>query len=129
MNITKDTTDADLFYPITRTRKALAEMAASDMRDSEYLSNAVNSVARAEGVAEVNYLLRNALAAGATVEEIERTLLQCALRSADDTYSGRNNDARRSKRDGLVERVKELTQFNGIARIVDHGDHKTGCQA
>ena len=119
MNITKDTTDADLFYPITRTRKALAEMAASDMRDSEYLSNAVNSVARAEGVAEVNYLLRNALAAGATVEEIERTLLQCALRSADDTYSGRNNDARRSKRDGLVERVKELTQFNGIARIVE----------
>lgn len=119
MNITATTTDAELWAPITAAKQRLVDSVGGNDDSSESLSGRVNEVARAEGEAEVNYLLRNALAHGATVEEIERALLQCALRSADDTFSGRTNDSRRAKRDGLVSRVRDLTQFDGIRKIVE----------
>ena len=86
---------------INQAREKLAQAAEAGMLRE--LSNAVNAVAHAEGVAEVHYLKERMEDNGVSPELIALELAGRMSNGADDGWSGRGNDVQRSRFDGFRE--------------------------
>lgn len=82
------------------------EMVASD------LASRVSHLAELEGALEVYATADRALVGGATVDQLAVTVTAMLLVGADDTWSGRKNDAARSRFDGKRSAVREVLNWN-----------------
>jgi hypothetical protein len=113
MNVTEQTTEADLAAEMTRIRKRISEAVLDRSHElvSEDLSRLVNGLAAAEGRYLVRSVLRAALRNGASPQEIRNHLTTLVLHGASDSWSGRENDTRRAHHDGLREEIR-LIIFN-----------------
>ena len=109
MKVTAKTTDEQLFAPIQAARKALAEAAAGDEVDGCRLAGYVNDVASAEGAANARYRYRAVMRQdGGTHEKAMAHVVALMFNGADDTWSGRGNDAKRAKFDGYCEAANRM---------------------
>lgn len=91
---------------VESARNRLAEVAAgSALRE---LSNAVNAVAHAEGVAEVFGLVELMERNGASEVVISLELGARMGNGADDSWSGRGNDVQRAKHDGFRDAAQNI---------------------
>ena len=110
--VTKDTTDDELMEPVIYAKNRLARETSNSATYDQYNAEDVAQLARelaiAEGQVQARYEYRNALAYDATPQEIRKTLTDLVLRGADDTWSGRSGDIKRSKFDGLRGEVRDL---------------------
>lgn len=117
-NITADTTDADILAPLEAARESLVTMAQGRGR-AEDLAAAALAVCEAEGMAAARIAYRNTLVGAAkhrgmstTHPEVravaEQAVTDLVLAGADDTWSGRGNDARRARYDGTRKAAREL---------------------
>ena len=88
---------------VESARQNLAQSAVAMDGSIRELSNAVNAVAHAEGVAEVHYLKERMEANGVSPELIALELAGRMSHGADDSWSGRGNDVQRSRFDGFRE--------------------------
>lgn len=68
---------------------------------AERLAKAVNEVAEAEGVLTIVTLAENLAKIGKTKDEITIAVFEQVTSPSDDTWSGRANDVRRAKADGM----------------------------
>lgn len=109
MNITKDTSDEELFAPVAAAKKRLAEALTDDKHHAEDFATMANSIAHAEGRVQVRHEVRQALRMDATPVQINAELINILMRGADDTYSGRGNDNRRAHFDGVREEIRGVT--------------------
>jgi hypothetical protein len=111
MKITAATTDEQILEGVRYARTALAEAADPDNTkfDAERLGDLANAVATAEGRAYARAAYRDMLAYGASPEEAQRALMDL-LFSVDDKWSGRGNDNRRCRADGIRDEVRTLTR-------------------
>lgn len=100
----------------TSTKERLAAKlaeAATDGTESRGLMSLVEAIANAEGQ-ESTYALFSTAAAYAVKEgeDVKATVLDAALRlleaGADDNWSGRGNDVRRARFDGVREAVRDV---------------------
>lgn len=105
--ITKDTTDEQILAGVARTRQVLATKATQDL-PAETLAGYVNDIAAEEGRAYVRALIRDALVAGEDGEQFRKRLLGVMAQGPSDSWSGRANDARRSRFDGICAEAAEL---------------------
>lgn len=116
MNITRNTTDAEIFAPVDRAREALAEGVKDEAMRSDRLAGLLNALADAEGVARVRHSYRQALVGmldlGHSFEDAVAYAKESAvghlLSGPDDTWSGRKNDVRRAFADGVREAASYL---------------------
>ena len=74
---------------------------------AERIAKAANDIAEKEGALEVAHLVKHAEDNGASPETLTRMLLREAVRSADDTWSGRGGDVARSFADGRREAIDD----------------------
>lgn len=72
------------------------------------LAALVTALAYHEGEYAVYQTVRSAVQRDKTADEIRATLLEILARGADDTWSGRNNDVRRARFDGIREGVSSV---------------------
>lgn len=80
--------------------KIIDALAEDTYLPAEHIAKATNRIAEKEGALEVAHLVKHAEANEASTETLTRMLLREAVRSADDTWSGRGNDVRRAFADG-----------------------------
>lgn len=117
-NITADTTDADILAPLEAARESLVTLAQGRGRAEDLAASAL-AVCEAEGIAATQIAYRNALRGAAerrhmnpTHPEVRAVAAQCVtdlvLAGADDTWSGRGNDARRARYDGTRRAASDL---------------------
>lgn len=74
---------------------------------AERIAKAANQIAEKEGALEVAHLVKHAEDHGASPEALTRMLLREAVRSADDTWSGRTNDVKRAFADGRRDAIDD----------------------
>lgn len=96
--------------------KALKEDLARSMTEAvetdgyfpaERLAKAANQIAEKEGALEVAHLVQYAEANEVSKDALTRMLLREAVRSADDTWSGRGNDVKRAFADGRRDAIDD----------------------
>lgn len=107
MHITAKTLDEQLLAPVGLAKMALS-IAAKNGADSDRLAGLVNDVAEDEGRAFIRGVYRDALANEASPEATTRMLTKYLLNGTDDTWSGRKNDARRSRYAGMLDEVRTI---------------------
>lgn len=118
MNTTAETTDDTILAPLEAARESLVALAQGRGRAEDIAASAL-AVCEAEGVAATRIAYRNALRVAAerrhmdpTHPEVRAVAAQCVtdlvLAGADDTWSGRGNDARRARYDGTRKAAREL---------------------
>lgn len=117
MNLTRRTTDEELLALVAAARETLVEIATKGS-DSHTLAQAVNAVAEMEGRVEVRALVVHALRHEADEQQIRQSLLQRLLQSPNDTWSGRTNDARRARMDGVREEIEHMLGFRTLANLM-----------
>ena len=102
MNITAQTTDEQIFANLVAAKKTLAEFAAeqigSDIVQGERLVALAQNVRTAEDLAGVQLQYRSVLA---NKPENAMAYLLSVVTRRDDTWSGRQNDSRRSAMDAI----------------------------
>ena len=91
---------------IKRLKQNLAE--AAEKNDSEGLASMVNAIASAEGRYMAQERVADCQQGGLSKEETLAAAIQLLAQSGQDTYSGRGNDARRAKADGLKAALQDL---------------------
>ncbi len=100
--------DAAIMAPANDARLRLTRAAAS--ADADSLNYGVLELAYAEGAARA--MRCAALMLTDQDDRFEgqarQALIQLLLAKADDTYSGRGNDVRRARHDGMTAQVHEL---------------------
>lgn len=112
--ITKDTTDEDLLATVRLSKENLRQKLDEERRDkwdAERLAKEVNGLAENEGRLFVRVQYRNALAQDASPEAIRRHLTKLVLNHPDDEWSGRSNDVRRAKADGVRNEVASILEL------------------
>ena len=107
----------DLTVSVINAKAEVAALAVEGA-ESNRLANAVNRLAEAEGRQSAVARLAAAEEFGASDSEIEAEALSILLRGADDTWSGRTNDAKRAFFDGVRDAIESLkrSQFKPSAR-------------
>ena len=114
--ITAETTDEQILSGIVSAKQELLEFVTAEI-DSEYLKGdrmvgLAQNVYSQEAVATVAMTYRNMLQNGADVQKRTQYLLSVLTRGADDTWSGRQNDSKRSAFDAVRSFVD--AQFDEI---------------
>lgn len=114
MKITTATTDAGILAELEAARQSLVTLASTIAR-AEDIAQAALAVCTAEGKAAARITYRNAIryaeADRPTEDAAEigrRAVTDLVLTGADDTWSGRNNDARRARFDGIRSAANEI---------------------
>lgn len=107
MKITATTTDDEIVENVRAATTHLANL-ATEGRGWEDLVQQVNEIAKRQGEAEAYAIYRDGLAAEASSDSIVRSLFARLVNGADDTWSGRSNDARRAKFDGFRRTADEI---------------------
>ncbi|GAA4680638.1 hypothetical protein [Nocardioides nanhaiensis] len=118
MNLTHDTTDATILANVETARARVIGL-CNERASATDIAEAALLVANAEGMASARIAYRNTLRNAADhlrhdpthpeVVEAARTYLRdLILSGADDTWSGRGNDARRARHDGFLAGAREL---------------------
>lgn len=116
-NFTPETTSDDIVAPIKAARKALADAALGDKQDATTLAKYVNEVATQEGRAHVRHNALTTLKNGGSATAVTLAVLRLAL-SIDDGWSGRTNDARRARHDGILDEIKEIVVWGDLDPVV-----------
>lgn len=75
---------------------------------SERIAKITNQIAWVEGAQEVAHLKARLDSNEASKEDMLRALFREAVRTTDDTWSGRTNDVRRAFADGRREALDDL---------------------
>lgn len=105
--VTATTTDEALLAPVKSAKQTLAQKATDAVTDDFLLGDrlvvAAQAVMCAEAVASAAFTYRNMLANGADAGRRKDYLFSLMRGGADDTWSGRSNDARRSAFDSVRE--------------------------
>ena len=96
---------------LTESRKLLAHEAA--LCDSQALASRLNILAKHEGRLHV-FAAVLGMTGTEREEGIQEWLLDQALKGADDSWSGRNNDIARSRYDGVLSAIREVRLFTSI---------------
>lgn len=119
MMLTTATTEADLMVPVRHARAALASKAVwvgeteDDVTPSETLLGLIHAVFEAEAVARVRHDIVQCLIGieGQSPEYRAQAILSLFARllanGADDQWSGRRNDARRSAFDAVRQEIND----------------------
>ena len=74
---------------------------------AEHIAKTANRIAEKEGALEVAHLLTHAEVNEVPKETLARMLLREAVRSTDDTWSGRGNDVKRAFADGRRDAIDD----------------------
>lgn len=94
---------------VTAARARLAKIASGDDdRRIDSLVSAVNAVAKAEGANRAWSRAARMIEGGHTAAEAYESVVDLVLNGADDSWSGRGNDAKRAEFDGIREAVQNL---------------------
>lgn len=115
MKLLPTTTEAEILVPVTYAREVLAKAAANDY-DSDALLGHVHALWAAEAVSRLRWEIVCLLShydAGATTapsksEALNLLFVDHLSRGADDTWSGRKNDARRHAFDAVRREIADL---------------------
>lgn len=90
-------------------REALAALATKEgYVPSEEMGRVLTSIATLEGRLEVALTVQDATEGGASKEEIEKSVMSRVLNGPRDTWSGRGNDLRRARYEGVLEEAQRL---------------------
>lgn len=108
MNVTATTTDEQILAPVVGMKRALTN--SDEIVSAEALGQKVQAIAYEEGRSAVRYAYRNALAGGATVAKAKDHVVGLLLNGADDAWSGRGNDVKRSIYDGKCAEVQQIVR-------------------
>ncbi len=124
INLSVETTEADLIEPTQVARARLRDLAADPTSDLEALLSAVHDVWATTALAKARWEIVQCLR-GFTAEDPEtkrardkalQTLFLAILtRGADDTWSGRKNDARRVAFDAVRQEINDL-RYSSLVR-------------
>ena len=90
---------------VDRARQNLAE-AIGQGSPAMDLARSIVSLAEAEGVHDVFALVDKMKAHGSEDADIRERLVSVLVQGADDSWSGRANDARRARHDGVRAAVR-----------------------
>ena len=96
---------------LAEARRLLAHEAA--LCDSQALASRLNILAKHEGRLHVFAAVLELNQAG-NDELINGWLMDQALKGADDSWSGRNNDIARTRYDGVLSAIREVRMFASI---------------
>ena len=116
MNITATTTKAQIIAPVLEARTALAKYAAKVAKDSDqnpetFFVAGEALLLLAQKVRSKEVLMRNQLSylsiIGRSVSSRMTFLMEIATQGADDTWSGRKNEANRSAHDLVLSWVED----------------------
>lgn len=113
MNLTKDTTEEQILEPVKAARQYLASLLEKEAPDSEHLLNAVHAIWAAEALARARYEIVGCLQsfAGDSIQRdtaLRNLFIAILSRGADDSWSGRKNDARRVAFDAVRKEIGDL---------------------
>jgi hypothetical protein len=110
--ITAQTTDGVISQPVTLARQALVTFASESVEGlgmtGETLVEKAQAVMNAEAVAMAAYGYRNVLSNTSDPSKAMEYLMSLLTKGADDTWSGRGNEARRSAHDQVVAFVRKM---------------------
>jgi hypothetical protein len=81
--------------------------AVTEGKDAETIMSEALSVAKAEGAFEAAGHLAHAVEGGTTKEEAAEYLTSLVLNGPGDTWSGRGNDGRRARYEGMLSVLKK----------------------
>ena len=114
MKLTKDTTEEQLVEPVKAARESLRKLLDDETPDSERLLGAVHEIWAQEALARFRYEVVGCLQGYGEYATLERDkalrnlfITRLAL-GADDTWSGRKNDARRVAFDAIRAEIGYL---------------------
>lgn len=94
--------------------KIIDALAEDTYLPAERIARDTNAIAYKEGALEVAHLLKYAESNEVSKDTLARMLLREAVRSPDDSWSGRNNDVKRSYNDGRRDAVDDaVLEFIG----------------
>ena len=121
--ITADMTDEQILAPVQRAKATLASKATEAVTDDHMLGErlvaAAEDVAVAEAVASAALRYRNVLKSeGVTALALTQSLMGLLVRGADDSWSGRGNDLKRTMHDAVRKFAED--QFDHL-RYGDQG--------
>lgn len=120
--VSGETTDEELLSTLIAKKQHLAKRLAAespgkDWVTAEHLTDFANEIAAAEGHVEVAHDFRAMLQQDYSADAIRKAMMRKLLLSPGDTYSGRGNDNRRAKADGVraavdsvIERVDRVSE-------------------
>ena len=98
-------------HELAEARRLLAHEAT--LCDSQSLASRLNILAKHEGRLHVFAAVLELNQAG-NDERIHGWLMDQALKGADDSWSGRNNDIARTRHDGVLSAIREVRMFANI---------------
>lgn len=114
MYVTDATTDAELLAPMNALRDEIRLTLTADYVDPDHLDRLVQRYAAEQGRTDARWAARSGLSGEQGSEGRARDLLTARLlRGADDEWSGRGNDARRSRFDGFREEARKILETIG----------------
>jgi len=96
---------------LAEARRLLAHEAT--LCDSQALASRLNILAKHEGRLHVFAAVLELHQAGQD-DRVEGWLMDQALKGADDSWSGRNNDIARTRYDGVLSAIREVRLFISI---------------
>ena len=76
--------------------------------DGRSIAREANMIAYDEGIVRIASMMISALKRELSAGEIKTSLLDILARGADDNWSGRGNDVRRSYHDGVLDMVNAV---------------------
>lgn len=114
ISLTKNTTEEEIVKPVADAREYLARLASDPDTDPEFLLSATHSIWARIAVAKLHWEIVQCLQAfddyaDADRDKALRNLFAAVLlRGADDSWSGRKNDARRTAFDAVRQEIGDL---------------------
>jgi hypothetical protein len=98
-------------HELAEARRLLTHEAT--LCDSQSLASRLNLLAKHEGRLHVFAAVLELNQAGKG-DRIQGWLMDQALKGADDSWSGRNNDIARTRYDGVLSAIREVRMFSNI---------------
>ena len=100
---------ASLEKSLRSEREALAALATKEgFVAAEEMGRVLVSVATLEGRLHVALQVQDAVEYGATKEQVEATVMATVLGGPGDTWSGRGNDLRRARYEGVLAEAERV---------------------
>lgn len=90
------------------TRAAADEARWAEVSGYERQADAVNAAARETGAIRVRAITASVIERGGSREDVMNTWLDMLVSGADDGWSGRTNDSKRSYFDGMRDEIREM---------------------
>ena len=112
--ITAETTDEQIMAPVKQAQAALLEVvteaATSEYQRGEALVKSAQVVYNAEIVASAAFGYRDVVRNTSDPMKAMEYLMRLAVRGADDNWSGRGNDSKRSAHDEVLRFVDQMSE-------------------